>query len=350
MGGKTDVVDTEKNTTNRRGAEDTRSRVATGLAIIAGSGLEELGERLRNRFRFYETVAFEEIDGVGACTVAGHRGEVHLGFIPGGSGSDRGSIPGEGSPAGGGPDRPEERAAAVEGRDGFGNRPVALVLGRRHVYEGGAMGMAPLMRWLDRRGIGDVVAVSAAGSVRETYGPGELVVIKDFIDLQDRDRPRPGRRAGRSWASGHAGGRRSGHTMRELDPPDGEQSPALERAAGAVRPRLALRLVQKLESAANLAGVALPRGTLACAVGPAYESPAEIRALQEMGADVVTMSAAPEILYACELGMEIAVIAAVTNPGTGIGLEPPDHERVLRTADSMSGSLGDILTALVEQG
>jgi purine nucleoside phosphorylase len=69
-----------------------------------------------------------------------------------------------------------------------------------------------------------------------------------------------------------------------------------------------------------------------------------------MGADVVTMSAAPEILYACELGMDIAVIAAVTNLGTGIGSEPPDHERVLQTADSMCDSLGDILTAFVDQG
>jgi purine nucleoside phosphorylase len=67
-----------------------------------------------------------------------------------------------------------------------------------------------------------------------------------------------------------------------------------------------------------------------------------------MGADVVTMSAAPEILYACELGMEIAVIAAVTNPGTGIGLEPTDHRRVLQTADSMCGPLGDILISLAQ--
>jgi purine-nucleoside phosphorylase len=107
-------------------------------------------------------------------------------------------------------------------------------------------------------------------------------------------------------------------------------------------------MMGRLETAAERAGLALRRGTLACGAGPAYESPAEIRALQEIGADVATMSAAPETRYACELGMEIAVVAAITNPGTGIGAEPPDHGRVVQTAESMCGPLGDILTALLE--
>jgi purine-nucleoside phosphorylase len=248
-----------------------------------------LGDRLTERYSLRGETGFDEIDGVGGCTVRGHRGTVCLGEAAG--------------------------------------RPFALVLGRRHFYEGGSSGMASLMEWLAQRGIGEVVAISAAGSVRAAVRAGELVVITEIIDLQNR------RETGRGWRKGRGGAA------------DAVATP--ERSAATTRFGPSHRLRASLEAAARRAGVALQRGVLACGARPAYETPAEIRALQEMGADVATMSAAPEVEFAGELGMEIAIVAAITNPGTGIGAEPPDHGRVLEEASAMCGALGDVLVELL---
>ena len=271
----------------------TDDTIATsGLAIIAGSGMGELGYHLVTRLTDVETISFGDIDGVGACTVDGHPGEVRIGR-----------------------------------RGGIGGRRIALVLGRRHAYEGGSLGMAPLMEWLAGRGLSNVVAVSAAGSLSGHLHPGELVVIKEIIDLQNRGLLQPAFRR----LPARAGGR-------------------TQPARGGGRTAcISARLSGALEVAARRAGVALQRGVLACGAGPAYETPAEVRALQTAGADVATMSAAPEVQYAAELGMEIAIVAAITNRCTGIGSEPPDHVRVLEIAGTMCRVLEDMLSQVIEK-
>jgi purine nucleoside phosphorylase len=268
---------------------------ARGLAIIAGSGMAALADRLASRLADRQTVRFDEIDGVGACTVEGHRGEVWLGRLH--DGSSRGRL----------------------------GRRLALVLGRRHAHEGGELGMAALMRWLAARGVSDVVSVSAAGSLCRTLRPGELVVIRGLIDLQNRDSLQPGPRRPRV-ADGFRG-----------------EGPALERGGGGRRAAVSARLTLELEAAARRVGVGLQRGVLACGAGPAYETRAEVGALQAAGADVATMSAAPEAQYASELGMEIAMVVAVTNWCTGIGSESPDHHRVLEEAGRTCGALAALL-------
>jgi purine nucleoside phosphorylase len=184
------------------------------------------------------------------------------------------------------------------------------------------------MQWLARRGFTSVVAISAAGSVRGQLHPGELVVVKDYIDFQNRDLLQP--------------------ALRNFN---GETGIGTERgrARGARASGISPALSDELESAARRAGVALQRGVLACGAGPAYETPAEVRALQLGGADVATMSAAPEVQFAAGLGMEIAIVAAITNRCTGIGVEPPDHLRVLEVAKSMCGSLEKVIWQLIEK-
>jgi len=233
-----------------------------------------LGERLDRQFRFEERIPFEKIPDLGECTVSGHRGEVMVGSHPG------------------------------------NGRRLAVVSGRRHLYEGGGSTMAPLIDWLKSRGFLEMVTISAAGGVHRRLDPGELVVIQEIMDLQNRPRLYP----------------RRGGFVRFF--PSRSLTRAVERAAGRVRRPVV-------------------RGTLACNAGPAYESPAEIRVLQEMDADVATMSAAPEAQFALSVGMEVAIIAAVTNRGTGIGRKPLDHSRVVDVAQSMCKSLGDILIELI---
>jgi purine nucleoside phosphorylase len=155
--------------------------------------------------------------------------------------------------------------------------------------------------------------MSAAGSVHGGIDPGELVVIQEIIDLQNQ----PGRYPG-------GGDKVRFHPSRPL--------------------------TRQLEQAAARARRPFVRGTLACGAGPAYETPAEIFALQCMDADVATMSAAPEAWYGISYGMEVAVIAAVTNRGTGIGHEPPEHALVVNRAELMCLPLGDILLELAGAG
>jgi purine-nucleoside phosphorylase len=272
------------------------TREPPGLAIVAGSGFGALGRRLGERLRGVETVSFDAIAGVGACTVNGHRGEVRLGRL-----------------------------------DDSGGSLLALVLGRRHVYEGGMPGMAPLMRWLSRRGLSRVVSVSAAGAVTGTIHPGELVIVTDIIDLQNRGLLQPALRDLPANA-----GRRAGH-------------PAHDRAGSGGSARVSPLLTGAVEAAARRAGVGIHRGVVACGAGPAYETAAEVRALEAAGADVATMSAAAEVQYAVDLGMEIAVIAAVTNRCTGVGTDPPDHGQVLAIAATMCDAVAEVLLQLTLQ-
>jgi purine nucleoside phosphorylase len=271
-----------------------------GMAIIAGSGMGCLGPSLSARLSGLETIPFDHIDGLGSCTVDGHNGEVITGRFDGGQ---------RGHEAG---------------------RRVAVVLGRRHAYEGGTLGMALLMRWLAGHGLSCVVAVSAAGSVNAAIHPGELVIVKEIIDMQNREHLQPAFRTARTGE-----GQRTGEPVRE-------------RGGVGATAAVSQRLTGALESAARGAGVVLHRGSLACAPGPAYETTSEVSALQLMGVDVATMSAGPEIQYAAELGMEIAIVAAVTNRCTGVGQERPDHVRVLEVAGEMCDGLARVIMQLIE--
>lgn len=244
----------------------------TELAVIAGSGMGDAA----GAFDVIDTVPFASIEGVGDCTVDGHRGEV---------------------------------AVCAD---------VMFVLGRRHLYEGEPGAMRHLFRWMGDRGVNDVVVASAAGSLRGDIGPGEFVVVSDALDMQNR------------------------LPVRVDNATDRPPVPRPPRAPG-VHPIL----TAALEAAARRCGVGCRRGTLACLPGPTYETPAEVAMLQHTGADVVTMSAAPEILLAGECGMRVAALAAVTNPATGIGHAAPDHAEVLSHAARMGRDLGRIVRELI---
>jgi purine-nucleoside phosphorylase len=240
------------------------------LAVVAGSGMGALADEGTVDRR----VPFADIDGVGACTVAGHAGEIREGTL--------------------------------------GGRPCVWVMGRRHGYEGQAGAMLKLVDWLASRGVTQLLVTSAAGALCRSLSPGEVVVARDVIDRQN----------GR-WSDASHPGR-----------PDG---------------RLALDpgLVAALERAATRAGVAWHRGTLVCGSGPAYETAAEVRYLQESAGDVATMSAAPEVIAANRIGLPVAVAALVTNPATGIASSALSHAEVLEVGRRSAGQVGAIVRQLL---
>jgi purine-nucleoside phosphorylase len=244
------------------------------LAIVAGSGLGGLAGLMVVRRR----VPFAAIDGVGNTTVAGHAGEVREGDI-----------------------------------DGL---PCLLVLGRRHLYEGDAAPMDRLIDHVAANGATTLLVTSAAGALRRSLRPGEIVVARDLVDRQNRRRatlgpaePAPTSPSGRMMI-------------------DGPARRAFERAATA-------------------AGVAWQPGTLVCASGPAYETAAEVGSLQVADADVATMSAAPEVMAANRLGLPVLAVAVVTNPCTGIDSAVPSHQEVLDVAARAAHNLTRVIRQFI---
>jgi len=171
-----------------------------------------------------------------------------------------------------------------------------------------------MILWLAGHGVTDLVVTSAAGSLRTTLTSGELVLVTGVLDLQSR----------------HA-------AVGEASIP----------GRGARRHGVDAGLSALVAAAASRAGVVLRSGVVACLDGPTYETPAEVSFLQAAGADLATMSAAPEIAVAAETGLRVACIGAITNPGTGIGNATPGHHEVLSTAAEMAAPLGRIMSELI---
>jgi purine-nucleoside phosphorylase len=212
-------------------------------------------------------------------------------------------------------------APGVEGHTGrvlegtIGGGECTLVMGRRHVYEGAPAAVAHLVEWLAERGVTDLVMASAAGALHSGLAAGDLVVAHDIVDFQNRERLV----------------RLAGSTTRGVSAErlliDGGLAAAIERAATNAR-------------------VSWQRGVIVCGVGPAYETQAEVRALQEWG-DAATMSSAPELAAASRLGVRAAAVAVITNPCTGIASARPSHTEVLEAGRKMAAGLAGVIRQLI---
>ena len=215
-------------------------------------------------------------------------------------------------------------ACGVEGHTGrvlegtVGGRACTLVMGRRHVYEGDPAAVAHLVEWLAESGVTDLVMASAAGALHRRLDAGDLVVARDVIDLQNREH------LVRAAGSASAGN------------------------VNAERLRIHGGLAGDIERAATAARLSWQRGTIVCGVGPAYETPAEVRALQDWG-DVATMSSAPELAAASRLGIRVAAVALVTNPCTGVASSRPSHQEVLEVGRRMAVGLVSVFEQLIAQ-
>lgn len=181
--------------------------------------------------------------------------------------------------------------------------PVVVLQGRLHLYEGNAPGLVvqPVLL-MGRLGARVVVLTNASGGVNPAYRAGTLMVINDHLNL-------------------------TGQTPL-LGPNDdamGPRFPDLLKAWSS-RLRTALRAAGRAEH------VELTEGIYAGLLGPAFETPAEVRALRTLGADAVGMSTVLEAIAARWAGIEIAGVSLVTNPGSGYTDNPLTHEEVLAAA------------------
>jgi purine-nucleoside phosphorylase len=203
----------------------------------------------------------------------------------------------------------------------FGGVPVAVMKGRAHLYEGVPAAKVVFgVRVLSGLGVESLVLTNACGALDPGIAPGTLVAVSDHLNLQ-----------GTSPLVG------PNDDM--LGPRFPDMTDAYDRAYRALAREAAERL-----------GIRLGEGVYAAWLGPAFETPAEIRMLRTLGADLVGMSTVPEVLAARHMGIRCLALSCVTNAAAGVLPEPIDHERVLevgaRAAGDLVALLREVLPAL----
>ncbi|TWS95137.1 purine-nucleoside phosphorylase [Reyranella sp. CPCC 100927] len=178
--------------------------------------------------------------------------------------------------------------------------PVALLHGRAHYYEHGRADVMKVpVRTLAGLGCQTLLLTNAAGSLRPQVTPGSVMLVTDHINF-----------TGVSPLFGEPGNDRFVDMVDAYDP--------------------ALR--DRLKAAATASGVTLHEGVYIWFAGPSFETPAEIRAADRLGADAVGMSTVPEVVLARHARMKVAALSVITNLAAGMGDAPLSHLETLRVA------------------
>ena len=232
------------------------------VAIVLGSGLGKLADNIANPI----IIPYEEIPGFPKPTVAGHGGKLVLGKIE--------------------------------------KNNVAVMQGRVHLYEGHSPETVVLpVRTLGLLGVKTLVLTNAAGGINPAFAPGELMVIRDHINLQGCN-PLTG-------------------------PNDDSLGTRFPDMSEAYNKNLSDMIVEK----AMELGIDIRNGVYAGMTGPTYETPAEINMLKTLGADAVGMSTVAECIAANHMGINVCGVSLITNLAAGISKTKLTHEEVKETAD-----------------
>jgi purine-nucleoside phosphorylase len=196
--------------------------------------------------------------------------------------------------------------------------PTAVMAGRFHLYEGYTAWQAALgVRVLGKLGATSLVVTNAAGGIGRHLSEGCLVAITDHINLQGQN-PLTG----------------------PNDDSLGPRFPDMTEAYSARYRAIA-------HAAARGLGSELLEGVYAALPGPSYETPAEIKYLRTIGADLVGMSTVPEVIAANHMGMKCLGISCVTNLASGMSGKKLDHAEVLAIGERVRGTLVDLLKAII---
>lgn len=202
----------------------------------------------------------------------------------------------------------------------IGGVEVLAMQGRFHFYEGHDMRtIAVPTVFMQRFGVRTLVVSNSAGGINRDFVPGDLMLITDHINL-----------VGTNPLIG-LNDERLGPRFPDMTEP------------------YSLRLIALAEAAASDMGVKLRQGVYAGLSGPYYETAAEIRYLERIGADAVGMSTVPEVIVARYLGMEVLGISCVTNMATGIAKVKHAHAEVVRIANEASERFCTLVAATIEK-
>ena len=220
-------------------------------------------------------------------------------------------------------DVPGFPAATVAGHAGallagtLAGRPVLCLAGRFHMYEGHAAQVAAFpIRVAHALGARTLIVSNAAGGIRRTFTPGTLMRIDDHINLMMRH-PLAG-------------------PVQPGEPRFPDMSQPYDRALGAL-----------CDTVAREQGTRLEVGVYCGLTGPSYETPAEIRMLERLGADAVGMSTVPETIVARALGMRVLGVSCITNAAAGYTGQPLNHEEVLESTREAAGRFEALIEGVV---
>ena len=247
------------------------------MGMILGSGCGKLAEQIDDAHAF----SYAELPGFSACSVKGHSGVLHCGQLHG-----------------------------VE---------VMCFQGRNHWYEGSDEAtMRRNIELMHQMGCESVLLTNAVGSLRVDWPPGQLVLIKDHINLQGKN------------------------PLNGMQPQDGRSIfVGLDQAYDAGYRQMML-------NAAEEGGISLSEGVYLATLGPSFETPSEIKAFSILGADVVGMSTVSEVITARHYNMSVVTVSMVTNPAAGMNAEPLSHEQTLAGAQKGVNQLCQLVSDFIK--
>jgi purine-nucleoside phosphorylase len=199
------------------------------------------------------------------------------------------------------------------------DKRVLIMSGRFHSYEGYSMEQVTLpIRVMSLLGVKSLILTNAAGAVNEGYMTGDLVLIRDFINLSGRNPLR-------------------GKNLDRFGPRFPDMTYAYDR-----------ELLAIAQSEGEKLGIPLKQGVYCWMNGPCFETPAEIRMARVIGADLVGMSTVPETIVARHCGMRVLGISSVTNMAAGVLDEPINHEEVLAVGEKVREPFRKLVTAIID--
>lgn len=255
-----------------------KTGVRPKIGIILGSGLGMLACEIKDRV----SIHYRDIPNFPVSTVEGHEGQLVVGELEG------------------------QRVVAMQGRF--------------HFYEGYTPKEVVYPVWvMNRLGVETLIVTNAAGGINLDFSAGDLVVIKDHINLTGTNPL-------------------LGPNLDDIGPrfPDMSEAynPELRKLAGKV---------------ADSKGFAVKEGVYGQLTGPSYETPAEIRYLRNIGVDQVGMSSAWEVIAANHAGMKVLGISCITNMAAGVLPKKLSHDEVMETADRVRDQFVALVKGVLQE-
>ena len=246
------------------------------IAVVLGSGLGFIADEVEGK-----TVEYQEIDGFPKPTVEGHSGKMVLARI--------------------------------------GRNKVLFFQGRFHYYEGYSMKEVVIFPRIAKLLKGKAYLVTnAAGGINPEFNPGDLMVIKDHLNLMGTN-PLIGKNYDIF----------------------GPRFPDMTNAYTPELRKLMFETGDKL-------GIDLQSGVYAALTGPSYETPAEIKMLKTLGADAVGMSTVPEVIAARHAGLRVVGVSCITNLAAGVSKNTLSHKEVLETTEKVKYHFGKLIKGFLE--
>ena len=249
------------------------------VAIILGSGLSRLAGEIDNPLR----IPYKEIPGFLSSTAPGHVGELIYGSV--------------------------------------GDKKALLMNGRFHTYEGySPADVAFPIKVMKQIGINKLIVTNAAGGIKTSYNPGDLVFIKDIINFSFRN-PLRG----------------------PNDESEGPRFPDMSQAFSKEWMEKANEVIK------DNFGTPLEAGTYISVLGPSYETPAEIKMFRKLGADMIGMSTVHEVIVANHIGIQVLGISCITNMAAGVLDQTLTAEEVIEAGRRVSERFVSLVKLIVER-